>query len=102
MRNLTTDSDCNIQVQQNNSDCYYQVYSDSRYCYIKVQDLWFTECLLKDNCLEKDAVVNCDETWCRVKVDGKYRKRYVWCLVNRAAKVTVYYYEDGSRGVSIL
>lgn len=53
---------------------------------------------LKDNCLEKDAVVNCDETWCRVKVDGKYRKRYVWCLVNRAAKVAVYYYEDGSRG----
>ena len=32
---------------------------------------------LKDNCLEKDSVVNCDETWCRVKVDGKYRKRYV-------------------------
>lgn len=33
---------------------------------------------LKDNCLEKDSIVNCDETWCRVKVDGKYRKRYVW------------------------
>lgn len=29
---------------------------------------------LKDNCLEKDSIVNCDETWCRVKVDGKYRK----------------------------
>ena len=53
---------------------------------------------LKDNCPEKDAVVNCDETWCRVKVGGKYRKKYVWCLVNRQARVAVYYYEDGSRG----
>ena len=53
---------------------------------------------LKDNCLEKDSVVNCDETWCRVKADGKYRKRYVWCLVNKAARTAVYYYEDGSRG----
>ena len=53
---------------------------------------------LKDNCLEKDSVVNCDETWCRVKAGGKYRKRYVWCLVNKAARTAVYYYEDGSRG----
>ena len=57
---------------------------------------------LKDNCLEKDAVVNCDETWCRVKVGGKYRKKYVWCLVNRLARVAVYYYEDGSRGRKVL
>ena len=53
---------------------------------------------LKDNCMEKDSIVNCDETWCRVKVGGKYRKRYVWCLVNRLARVAVYYYGDGSRG----
>ena len=53
---------------------------------------------LKNNCLEKDSVVNCDETWCRVKVAGKYRKRYVWCLVNKAVRTAVYYYEDGSRG----
>ena len=53
---------------------------------------------LKDNCLEKDSVVNCDETWCRVKVAGKFRKRYVWCLVNRQARVAIYCYEDGSRG----
>ena len=53
---------------------------------------------LKDHCLGKGAVVNCDETWERVKVGGKYRKRYVWCLVNRPAKVAIYYYEDGSRG----
>jgi len=53
---------------------------------------------LKDNCLEKDSVVNCDETWCRVKVADKFRKRYVWCLVNRQARVAIYCYEDGSRG----
>ena len=53
---------------------------------------------LKNNCLEKDSVVNCDETWCRVKVAGRFRKRYVWCLVNRQEKVAIYCYEDGSRG----
>ena len=57
---------------------------------------------LKDQCLEKDSVVNCDETWCRVKAGGKYRKKYIWCLVNRLAKVAVYYYEDGSRGRKVL
>ena len=57
---------------------------------------------LKDNCLEKDSVVNCDETWCRVKVDGKYRKRYLWRLVNKASKTAVYYYDDGSRGRKVL
>ena len=57
---------------------------------------------LKDQCLEKDSVVNCDETWCRVKAGGKYRKKNIWCLVNRLAKVAVYYYEDGSRGRKVL
>ena len=54
--------------------------------------------ILKDNCLEKDSFVNCDETWCRVKVQDIYRKKYIWCLVNKAAKVVIYCYEDGSRG----
>ena len=57
---------------------------------------------LKDNCLEKDSIVNCDETWCRVKVEGEYRKRYMWCLVNKAARVAIYCYEDGSRGRKVL
>lgn len=57
---------------------------------------------LKGHCMEKDSIVNCDETWCRVKVDGKYRKRYVWCLVNRLARVAIYCYEDGSRGRKVL
>ncbi|WP_291535335.1 transposase [Bacteroides sp.] len=54
--------------------------------------------ILKDHCLEKDSIVNCDETWCRVKVDDSYKKKYIWCLVNKAAKVVIYCYEDGSRG----
>ena len=52
--------------------------------------------ILKDNCLEKDSFVNCDETWCMVKVRDMYRKKYIWCLVNKAAKVVIYCYEDGS------
>lgn len=54
--------------------------------------------MLKESCLEKDSFVNCDETWCKVKVMDTYRKRYIWCLVNRVAKVVIYCYEDGSRG----
>lgn len=57
---------------------------------------------LKDSCLEKDSIVNCNETWCRVKVTEKYSKRYVWCLVNWAVRVIIYYYEDGSRGRKVL
>lgn len=53
---------------------------------------------LKNSCLEKDSIVNCDETWCRVKREGCYKKKYIWCLVNKLSKVVVYCYEDGSRG----
>lgn len=53
---------------------------------------------LKNTCLEKDSIVNCDETWCRVKRKGCYKKKYIWCLVNKLSKVVVYCYEDGSRG----
>lgn len=52
---------------------------------------------LKEKCLEKDSVVNCDETWCRVKVKGHYRKKYIWCLVNKEARIVIYCYEKGSR-----
>lgn len=43
--------------------------------------------ILKEKLLAKGAVVNCDETWCRVKVAGKYGKKYIWCMVNKEAKV---------------
>ena len=42
------------------------------------------------------------ETWCRVKVNGKYGKKYIWCMVNKEAKVAVYFYDDGSRGRKVL
>ena len=58
--------------------------------------------VLKEKLLAKGAVVNCDETWCRVKVAGKYGKKYIWCMVNKESKVAVYFYDDGSRGRKVL
>ena len=58
--------------------------------------------VLKEKLLAKGAVVNCDETWCRVKVNGKYGKKYIWGMVNQEAKVAVYFYDDGSRGRKVL
>ncbi len=52
---------------------------------------------LKNRAMEKDSIVNCDETWCRVKVQDIYRKRYIWCIVNREEKIVIYCYEKGSR-----
>ncbi len=57
---------------------------------------------LKNMALEKDAFVNCDETWCRVRTQGKYSKKYIWCLVNKAAKIVIFVYDDGSRGRKVL
>ena len=53
--------------------------------------------VLKDTCLEKDPIVNCDETWCRVLINDTYSKKYIWCLVNKEAKIVIYCYEEGSR-----
>lgn len=36
--------------------------------------------ILKVCCLEKGYIVNCDETWCRVKVEDRYKRKYMWCL----------------------
>lgn len=57
---------------------------------------------LMEQCLEKDSIVNCDETWCRVKVGGEYRKKYIWCLVNKKYKIVICCYEDGSRRRDVL
>ena len=58
--------------------------------------------ILKEKLLAKGAVVNCDETWCRVKENGKYSKKYIWGMVNEQAKVAVYFYDEGSRGRQVL
>ena len=53
--------------------------------------------LLLDIAVTKDSVINCDETWCKVRVCGKYAKRYIWCLVNRELKIVIYFYKEGAR-----
>lgn len=53
--------------------------------------------MLIDRAITKDAVLNCDETWCKVRVKGKYKKRYTWCLVNKEQKIVIYCYREGAR-----
>ena len=57
---------------------------------------------LKRIALEKDAVVNCDETWCKVRKYDHYKKCYMWVLVNKAERLVIFFYEDGSRGRDVL
>ena len=58
--------------------------------------------MLKDAALEKDAIVNCDETWCKVRRFNRYTKKYVWVLVNKAQGVVIFFYDEGSRGRKVL
>lgn len=44
----------------------------------------------KDKALEKDSIVNCDETWCKVRRFNKYMKKYKWVLVNKAERIMIY------------
>ena len=57
---------------------------------------------LKEMALEKESIVHCDETWCKVRKYDRYKKCYVWVLVNKARKVAIFFYEDGSRGRDVL
>ena len=57
---------------------------------------------LKRIALEKDAVVNCDETWGKVCKYDRYKICYMWVLVNKAERVVIFFYEDGSRGRDVL
>lgn len=58
--------------------------------------------VLKDIALEKDSIVNCDGTWCKVRKYDKYKKCYIWVLVNKAEQTVIFFYEDGSRGRDVL
>lgn len=58
--------------------------------------------VLKTVALEKDSIVNCDETWCKVRKYDHYKKCYIWVLVNKAQKVAIFFYENGSRGRDVL
>lgn len=43
---------------------------------------------LKECCLEKDSVINCDETWCKVKVKSAYRKGIYGVLSTRRRRLS--------------
>ena len=57
---------------------------------------------LKEAALEKDSIVNCDETWCKVRKYDHYKKCYIWVLVNKAERVVIFFYDNGSRGRDVL
>ncbi len=57
---------------------------------------------LKKVALEKDSIVNCDETWCKVRKYDHYKKCYIWVLVNKAERVVIFFYDNGSRGRDVL
>lgn len=44
--------------------------------------------------LQDGANVNVDETWLRYHAYNKKRKTYMWCLVNRKARIVIFFYED--------
>lgn len=58
--------------------------------------------VLKDVALEKDSIVNCDETWCKVRKYDNYKKCYIWVLVNKVEHVVIFFYDNGSRGRDVL
>ena len=49
-----------------------------------------------------EHLVNCDETWCKVRKYDHYKKCYIWVLVNKAQKIAIFFYENGSRGREVL
>ena len=59
-------------------------------------------CALKSIALEKDSIVNCDETWCKVRKYDHYKKCYIGVLVNKARKTAIFFYENGSCGRDVL
>ena len=49
---------------------------------------------LKKIALQDGPNVNVDETWLRYHAYNKKRKTYMWCLVNRKARIVIFFYED--------
>ena len=58
--------------------------------------------VLKEAAFEKDAIVHCDETWCKVRKYHKYDKEYMCVLVNRKQGIVIFFYDNGSRGRRVL
>lgn len=62
---------------------------------------------LKEKLLADGANVNCDETWSRMRHEYKdgYKKIYVWCMVNKKARIAYYFFdkpEEGTRSREVL
>ena len=53
--------------------------------------------ILKQQAFANEPIINCDETWLRVKCNNTYIKKYLWCLVNKAKNIVLFEYIDGSR-----
>ena len=56
---------------------------------------------LKKIALQDGANVNVDETWLRYRSYDKKRKTYMWCLVNRKARIVIFFYEDTTDGEGV-
>lgn len=65
--------------------------------------------LLRKRLLKVKSILNIDETWTKVRIKfkgdkthlGRYFKKYVWVLVNKAERITYFFYdndENDSRG----
>ena len=48
----------------------------------------------KSVALSEGANVNVDETWLRYHTLDEKRKTYMWCLVNKEARIVIFFYED--------
>ena len=57
---------------------------------------------LKDEALCENANVNVDETWCRYQTRFGHKKHYIWCIVNRATKTVIFFYDEGKRNRNVL
>lgn len=66
--------------------------------------------LIKGRLLKLNSVLHIDETWTSIRIKiagdgtklGRYKKKYIWCVVNEAEKVTYFFYdndENDSRGL---
>lgn len=57
---------------------------------------------MKDEALQPGANVNVDETWCRYQTRFGHKKHYMWCLANKAAKMVIFFYDEGKRNRNVL
>lgn len=57
---------------------------------------------MKNEALQPGSNVNVDETWCRYQTRFGHKKHYMWCLVNKAVKTVIFFYDEGKRNRNVL